>query len=80
MTVRKKSAASSLKVLTGAGWGDHGRRMAHKTHKTHKFTISVRTLRTKREAHMAVLSAFARRNPDNCDFTLKEFRKPRAKK
>ncbi len=39
--------------------------------KTHKFIITVKTLTTKRCAEMALLAAFAKRQPDYCEFYLK---------
>lgn len=38
--------------------------------KTHRFTLTVRTHLTKKQAEIAVLAAFAKRNPDNCEFHL----------
>lgn len=37
---------------------------------THTFTLAVKTHLTRQQAEMAVLLAFASRNPDNCEFTL----------
>jgi len=46
------------------------------THKTHKFIVTVKSSGSERSAKMAVLSAFARRQPDGCEFTLKRFTRP----
>jgi hypothetical protein len=37
---------------------------------THTFTLEVATLLTRKQAETAVLLAFAKRQPDNCEFTL----------
>jgi len=42
--------------------------------KSHKFVVTVKTTSTKASARNAVLCAFARRNPDGCEFILKELR------
>ena len=36
----------------------------------HTFTLQVSTHLTRQQAELAVLSAFAKRDPDNCSFTL----------
>lgn len=36
----------------------------------HTFTLEVATHLTRQQAELAVLSAFAKRDPDNCEFTL----------
>jgi hypothetical protein len=38
--------------------------------KEHRFILVVKTWRSRRSAELAVLSAFARRNPDGCEFHL----------
>ncbi len=38
--------------------------------KKHQFVVTVKTTRTKEEAHRAILVAFARRYPDACEFHL----------
>ena len=38
--------------------------------KVHRFTLTVRTNLTKKQAETAVLHAFAKRNPDACEFHL----------
>jgi hypothetical protein len=43
--------------------------MSTYTH-THRFNLEVRTNQTRNQAEIAVLSAFALRTPDNCEFTL----------
>lgn len=40
--------------------------------KEHRFILTVKTLSNRRAAKLAVLSAFGRRNPDGCEFRLKE--------
>lgn len=40
--------------------------------KTHRFTLDVETNHSRREAELAVLTAFARRLPDDCVFKLRK--------
>ena len=40
--------------------------------KTHRFTLDVKTDETKRVARYSVLTAFASRNPDGCEFHLSD--------
>lgn len=40
--------------------------------KEHRFTIVVKTLGTRNSAELALLSAFALRNPDYCEFHLRK--------
>ena len=42
-----------------------------KTKKHHQFILVVKTAGSKRAAELAVLSAFARRKPDGCEFHLR---------
>lgn len=48
--------------------------------KTYVFTLTVKTNSTKRWARDAVLVAFAKRMPDDCEFYLKESRKKKSAK
>lgn len=40
--------------------------------KTHKFILTVTTARSKKSAELAVLAAFAKRDPDQCEFHLSD--------
>lgn len=40
--------------------------------KTHRFTLEVKTHKSMESAKLAVLSAFAGRDPDGCEFTLRK--------
>lgn len=40
--------------------------------KTHRFTLEVKTTRSRRDAMLAVLCAFAVRDPDGCEFKLRK--------
>lgn len=48
--------------------------------KEYKFVVKVKTASRMSRARHAVLSAFALRKPDGCQFTLTEYRKPRSSK
>lgn len=43
--------------------------------KSHHFMLGVKTFGTRKSAEMAVLSAFSRRQPDGCEFYLRDIRK-----
>lgn len=43
----------------------------------YKFVVTVRGATSMRAAHTAILSAFAQRNPDYCEFNLKQYRRNR---
>ncbi len=45
------------------------------TMKKHKFTLTVTTEGNRRQAELAVLHAFSKRQPDGCKFRLGRFRK-----
>lgn len=40
--------------------------------KTHRFTLEVKTTRSRQDARLAVLCAFAGRDPDGCEFKLRK--------
>ncbi len=40
--------------------------------KTHRFTLEVKTTRGREDARLAVLCAFAGRDPDGCEFKLRK--------
>jgi hypothetical protein len=40
--------------------------------KEHRFTIVVKTHTTRKNAEFALLSAFAKRDPDNCEFHIRK--------
>jgi hypothetical protein len=48
--------------------------------KSYRFTVTVKTFRPKTSARMAILSAFAQRSPDGCEFRVTEQRTPKAYK
>lgn len=41
--------------------------------KSHQFVLIVKTNSSRKSAEIKVLSAFAKRKPDNCEFHLKNF-------
>jgi len=41
--------------------------------KLHQFFLTVKTSLTRKQAELAVLHAFAKRQPDNCEFHLKKY-------
>lgn len=44
---------------------------------THRFTLEVKTAGDAKAAELAVLAAFAKRQPDGCEFQLTEPTRPR---
>lgn len=43
--------------------------------KTHHFVLGVKTHRTRKAAELAVLASFSKRQPDGCEFYLRDLSK-----